>query len=51
MQEPETEEASMWTRKDLNEFKDMIRKEESDAIIKVCYPLDLQCPNGKCYKV
>jgi hypothetical protein len=25
----------MWTRKDINDFKELIRKEESDAIIKV----------------
>ena len=31
----EAEEANMWTRKDINEFKDTIRKEESDAIIKI----------------
>ena len=31
----EPEEAQMWTRKDINEFKDTIRKEESEAIIKV----------------
>jgi len=29
------EEASMWTRKDINEFKDTIRKEEGEAIIKI----------------
>lgn len=27
--------ASMWTRKDIKEFKDAIRKEGGDAIIKV----------------
>ncbi len=27
--------ASMWTKKDLNEFKDSIRKEGGDSIIKV----------------
>lgn len=27
--------ASMWTRKDIKEFKDSIRKEGGDAIIKV----------------
>jgi len=32
---PEPEEASMWTRKDITDFKDTIRSEESDAIIKV----------------
>ena len=33
MEEPE--EAQMWTRKDINEFKDAIRKEENEAIIKI----------------
>lgn len=32
---PEPEEASMWTRKDITVFKETIRSEESDAIIKV----------------
>ena len=31
----EPEEAQMWTRKDINEFKDAIKKEESEAIIKI----------------
>ena len=31
----EPEEAQMWTRKDINEFKDAIRKEENEAIIKI----------------
>jgi hypothetical protein len=35
LQEPDIEEATMWTRKDINDFKELIRKEESDAIIKV----------------
>merc|ERR1712240_494726 len=34
-QEQEPEEAQMWTRKEINEFKDSIRKEESDSIIKI----------------
>ena len=34
---PEPEEASMWTRKDITDFKDTIRSEESDAIIKVSH--------------
>lgn len=33
--EIEIEEASIWTRKDINDFKEMIKKEEGDAIIKV----------------
>ncbi|XP_067011629.1 Golgi resident protein GCP60 isoform X1 [Anabrus simplex] len=32
---PTTSPASMWTRKDIKEFKDSIRKEGGDAIIKV----------------
>ena len=35
MQEIEAEEASMWTRKDINDFKETISREEGDAIIKV----------------
>lgn len=31
----EPEEASMWTRKEINEFKDTIKKEEGEAIIKI----------------
>ena len=31
----EPEEAQMWTRKDINEFKDAIRAEENEAIIKI----------------
>merc|ERR1719435_330265 len=31
----EPEEAQMWTRKDINEFKDTIKKEENEAIIKI----------------
>ena len=31
----EPEEAQMWTRKDINEFKDAIRTEENEAIIKI----------------
>merc|ERR1719312_1898244 len=31
----EPEEASMWTRKEINEFKDTIRKEEGESIIKI----------------
>eukprot|EP00092_Neocalanus_flemingeri_P008406 GFUD01009062.1.p1 GENE.GFUD01009062.1~~GFUD01009062.1.p1 ORF type:complete len:446 (+),score=134.44 GFUD01009062.1:82-1419(+) len=31
----EPEEASMWTRKEIHEFKDTIRKEEGEAIIKI----------------
>ena len=31
----EPEEAQMWTRKDINEFKDAIKKEENEAIIKI----------------
>ena len=31
----EAEEAQMWTRKEINEFKDSIRKEENDSIIKI----------------
>jgi len=31
----EPEEAQMWTRKEIIEFKDSIRKEESDSIIKI----------------
>ena len=31
----EPEEAQMWTRKDINEFKDNIKKEENEAIIKI----------------
>ena len=31
----EPEEAQMWTRKDINEFKDAIRSEENEAIIKI----------------
>ena len=31
----EPEEAQMWTRKDINEFKDAIKTEESEAIIKI----------------
>lgn len=31
----EPEEASMWTRKEIIEFKDTIRKEEGEAIIKI----------------
>ena len=27
--------ASMWTRKDIKEFKDSIRREEKESIIKV----------------
>ena len=34
-QDQEPEEAQMWTRKEINEFKDSIRKEESDSIIKI----------------
>lgn len=30
----EPEEAQMWTRKEITEFKESIRKEESEAIIK-----------------
>ncbi|XP_067011630.1 Golgi resident protein GCP60 isoform X2 [Anabrus simplex] len=33
--EDEVSQASMWTRKDIKEFKDSIRKEGGDAIIKV----------------
>ena len=29
------EEAQMWTRKDINEFKDSIKKEENESIIKI----------------
>ena len=32
---PTISAASMWTRKDIKEFKDSIRKEGGDAIIKV----------------
>ena len=32
---PEISPASMWTHKDLKEFKDSIRKEASEAVIKV----------------
>ena len=35
MQELEAEEANMWTRKDINDFKESIKKDESDAILKV----------------
>ncbi|XP_023334195.1 Golgi resident protein GCP60 isoform X5 [Eurytemora carolleeae] len=35
VQEIEAEEASMWTRKDINEFKETISREEGDAIIKI----------------
>jgi len=34
-EEFEPEEASMWTRKEIHEFKDTIRKEEGEAIIKI----------------
>lgn len=33
MEEPE--EAKMWTKKDINDFKETIRKEEGEAIIKI----------------
>jgi hypothetical protein len=32
---PTISAASMWTRKDIKEFKESIRKEGGDAIIKV----------------
>lgn len=32
---PEISPASMWTHKDLKEFKESIRKEASEAVIKV----------------
>ena len=34
-EEGDPEEAQMWTRKDINEFKDSIRKEENESIIKI----------------
>jgi len=35
IEELEAEEANMWTRKDINDFKESIKKDESDAILKV----------------
>eukprot|EP00088_Acartia_fossae_P056198 TRINITY_DN6540_c0_g1_i1.p1 TRINITY_DN6540_c0_g1~~TRINITY_DN6540_c0_g1_i1.p1 ORF type:complete len:518 (-),score=176.92 TRINITY_DN6540_c0_g1_i1:283-1836(-) len=35
IEELEAEEANMWTRKDLNDFKESIKNDEWDAIIKV----------------
>ena len=34
-EEADPEEAQMWTRKDINEFKDSIRSEENESIIKI----------------
>lgn len=34
-EESDPEEAQMWTRKDINEFKDSIRSEENESIIKI----------------
>jgi hypothetical protein len=41
----------MWTRKDINDFKELIRKEESDAIIKVgtnLYSVEVVIDDVKC---
>jgi len=34
-EESDPEEAQMWTRKDINEFKESIRNEENESIIKI----------------